>query len=217
VVNRLAGVAGTTQRTRMAIDTRREQLLDAGIVIFAARQYEDVSIDEIAEACGVSRGLLYHYFSGKREYYVASIGHAAERVREVDPSYDLPPGEQLRDGLERYFATVEQHREAFAAVRRAAAADAEIATIVGEQRRAFAERVLAGMPGTAASSPLAALTARAWIASVEQAAYAWLDTPAVRSADVITVLADSLIAAMLAAARLDDDIVIPPDVADALD
>lgn len=200
----------------MTIDIRREQLLDAGIGLFAIRPYEDVSIDEIAEACGVSRGLLYHYFRGKREYYVASIAHAAERLREVEPSYDLPPTEQLRVGLDRYFRTVEQHRDAFAAVRRAAAADAEIAAIVAEQRRSFAERVLAGLPGTASGSPLAALTARAWIASVEQAALAWLDAPGVPQAAVVTVLADALVAAMLAAARLDESIEIPAEISRAL-
>ena len=46
-------MARNTQRTRMAIDIRREQLLDAGVGLFALRPYEDVSIDEIAEACGV--------------------------------------------------------------------------------------------------------------------------------------------------------------------
>lgn len=210
-------MAGNTQRTRMAIDIRREQLLDAGVGLFAARPYEDVSIDEIADACGVSRGLLYHYFNGKRDFYISSIAHAAERVREVEPSYDLPPTEQLKTGLSRYFETVEQHRDAFAAVRRAAAADDEIAAIVREQRRSFADRVLAGIPGTTGGSPLAALTARAWIASVEQAALAWLETPGVPSASVVTILADSLVAGLLAAARIDPSIEIPGAVAGALE
>src|ERR1700712_1932987 len=105
----------------MAIDTRREQLLDAGIVIFATRQYEEVSIDEIAEACGVSRGLLYHYFRGKRDYYVSSIAHAAHRTREVEPDPTLPAAQQLRSGLEAYFESVRKHAKSHAAVRRAAA------------------------------------------------------------------------------------------------
>ena len=209
-------MARNTQRTRMAIDIRREQLLDAGVGLFASRPYEDVSIDEIADACGVSRGLLYHYFGGKRDFYVSSIAHAAERLREVEPSLDLPPTEQLQVGLNRYFTTVEQHQDAFAAVRRAAAADQEIAAIVREQRRSFAERVLAGMPGTASGSPLATLTARAWIGSVEQAALAWLATPEVPRSAVVTVLAESLIAGLLAAARIDPSIEIPDAVAGSL-
>jgi AcrR family transcriptional regulator len=199
----------------MSLDVRREQLLDAGVGLFATRPYEDVSIDEIAEACGVSRGLLYHYFRGKRDYYVASIAHAADRLREVDPDPALPPTEQLRVGLDRYFATVEEHVEAYAAVRRAAAADAEIAQIVEEQRRAFAERVLAGMPGTSGTdaSALVVLTARAWIGAVEAAAFEWIDSPQVERGALVTVLADALVAAMLAAVRADPSVDLPPQIA----
>ena len=64
----------------MAVDARREQLLDAGVALFAVRPWEEVSIEEIAAAGGVSRGLLYHYFSGKREYYVACIEYIVERL-----------------------------------------------------------------------------------------------------------------------------------------
>ena len=208
--------AGT--RTRMTLDVRREQLLDAGIGLFATRAYEDVSIDEIADACGISRGLLYHYFAGKRDYYVACIAHAADRLREVDPDPGLPATEQLRVGLERYFAGVEEHAEAHAAVRRAAAADAEIAGIVEAQRRAFAERVLAGMPGTSAAraSDLIALTARAWIAAVEAAALEWLSRPQVERDALVTVLADALVAAMLAAVRLEPAVDMPPRLAAVL-
>lgn len=199
----------------MTLDVRREQLLDAGIVLFSERAYEDVSIDEIAEACGVSRGLLYHYFRGKREYYVASIAHAADRIGDVDPDLSLPPIEQLRVGLEAYFAGVEGDRLAHKAVRRAAAADAEIAAIVSQQRRDFADRVLAGMPmdRKGGGSALAALTARSWIGAVEAAALAWIERPEVARADLVAVLSEALVAAMLAAARLDPSIELPAEIA----
>jgi AcrR family transcriptional regulator len=198
----------------MPIDARRQQLLDAGIKVFADRAYEDVSIDEIAENCGVSRSLLYHYFSGKREYYIATIAHAAELLADVDPDPLLPPAQQLRVGLERYFAAVGQNRIAYAAVRRAAEADKEIAAILAAQRRDFADRVLAGMPieTHAAESELAELTARVWIRSVEEAALAWTEHPSLDAGAVVAVLSDSLVAAMAAAARLDDSISPLPEM-----
>jgi AcrR family transcriptional regulator len=207
-------VAKDSPRTRLAVDVRREQLLDVGITLFAEFTYEEVSIEEIATACGVSRGLLYHYFRGKRKFYVATIRHAAERIGDIDPDPKLPPTEQLRTGLDRYFASVENDALAHAAVRRAAADDPEIAEIMAEQRAAFAERVLAGLPAAthAGASPLAALTARAWIGAVEAAARLWLDRPEVARADLVAVLSDALVAAILAAARRDPSIEIPAEI-----
>ncbi|MCA1689735.1 MAG: TetR/AcrR family transcriptional regulator [Actinobacteria bacterium] len=49
--------------TRLQIDERRRQLLDAGAVLFAERAYEEISMREVAAAAGVSKALLYHYFT----------------------------------------------------------------------------------------------------------------------------------------------------------
>ncbi|HEY4279524.1 MAG TPA: TetR/AcrR family transcriptional regulator [Conexibacter sp.] len=205
-------------RTRLDVDVRREQLLDAGVALFARRAWEEVTIDEIAAACGVSRGLLYHYFKGKREFYVASVGRAAARLREeADPALTLPPTEQLRTGLESFFASLEEQADAHAVVRGAAAADEEVMALVERDRAAFAERVLAGMPGAGGDSPLALATARAWIGAVETAALDWLARRDVPREQLVAVLAEALVAAMLAAARLDPEIDLPPAVVAAFD
>jgi AcrR family transcriptional regulator len=201
-------------RIRMPVDVRREQLLDAGVALFAQRPWDEVSIDEIAAAGGVSRGLLYHYFSGKREFYVATVERAVARLREeADPDLSLRPTEQLRTGLERFFASIEEQADAHAVVRGAAAADDEVMRIVERDRASFAERVLAGMPGAGGGSPLALATARAWIGAVETAALDWLDRRDVPREQLVTVLAEALLASMFAAARLDPTIEIPSDVA----
>lgn len=199
-------------RKRMAVELRRDQLLDAGIPLFAARSWEEVSIDEIAAACGVSRGLLYHYFAGKRDYYVACIAHAVERLHGVDPDPSLPALEQLRVGLRRFFASVAEQPETHLALRRVAPADVEVAEIVARDREAFAQRVLAGMPGTGAGSPLAAATARAWIGAVEAAGLHWLERRDVPAEDLVEVLAGALVASMLAAANIDPAIDLSPEL-----
>jgi AcrR family transcriptional regulator len=201
-------------RTRLAVDVRREQLLDAGVELFAERPYEDVSIDEIAAACGVSRGLLYHYFGGKRDFFVASIRHASERLREAEPDPALPALEQLRQGLRRYFESVAERSGAHAALRQVAAGDPEIAAIIEERRQAFVQRVLAGIPGAGGESPLMGITARSWIGSVEVATLEWIERRDIELDELVEILAQSLIAATLAAARLDPAIKLPPDVAD---
>ena len=49
-----------TQKRRLSTDARREQLLASGARLLAQRPYDEVSIEEIARAAGVSKGLLYH-------------------------------------------------------------------------------------------------------------------------------------------------------------
>ncbi|MBB4664694.1 TetR/AcrR family transcriptional regulator [Conexibacter arvalis] len=203
-------------RTRMALDVRREQLLDAGLALYARRAWEDVSIDEIARACGVSRGLLYHYFKGKREFYVATVEHAVARMHQIEPELSLPPTEQLRVGLERFFATIETEADAHAVLSGVPAGDAELEALIEQDRRAFADRVLAGMPGAPGGSPLAQATARAWIGAVGQAGRDWLERREVPREHLAAVLADALIASMLAAARLDPTIEVPAPIAAAV-
>lgn len=44
---------------------RRERLLDAALEVFVANGIDRATVKDIAEAAGVTPGLLYHYFDGK--------------------------------------------------------------------------------------------------------------------------------------------------------
>jgi AcrR family transcriptional regulator len=198
-----------TARTRMDVDARREQLLDAGVALFAERSWEEVSIEEIASAGGVSRGLLYHYFAGKREYYVACIEHVVERLLALEPDAGLPAAQQLQIGLRRFFESIERHPEMHRALRSVAPADVEVAAIIERDRVAFTALVLAAMPGGGSGSPLARATARAWLGSVEAAGLDWLENRGVPAEQMIDVLSHGLTASMAAAAGLDPSIELP--------
>lgn len=197
----------------MDLDARRKHLLEIGVRLFAASNYDDVAIEDIAEAAGVSRALLYHYFAGKREYYVATVAHAAGLVRALEPDSSLKPDEQLRLGLERFFDSMQQLPQAHAVLRAATHGDPEVAGIVERERRAFAARVLAGLPADAAGSPLLVLTARAWIDAVVAAAWAWAESaPRLGRDDVVIVMAQALAAALTAAARLDGKMEVSDEI-----
>ena len=58
-------VQATRSRTRLAREERREQILDAATVVFIGRDPVDVTFEEIAEAAGVSRALVYNYFGDR--------------------------------------------------------------------------------------------------------------------------------------------------------
>lgn len=59
--------------SRLEHDERREQILAAARRLFTQRPYGAVSTIEIAEAAGVARGLLHHYFGTKRSLYLEVV------------------------------------------------------------------------------------------------------------------------------------------------
>src|SRR4051794_17797661 len=64
---------GRPSRRRLSVDERRDELIAAALELFSNRQPEDISIDEVADAAGASRALVYHYFGGKQELYLAAL------------------------------------------------------------------------------------------------------------------------------------------------
>ena len=73
----------STTRVRMSPDSRREQLIELGVRLFATHSLEDLSIETLAEEAGISRGLLYHYFGGKQEFHTAVVRRAADNLFAV--------------------------------------------------------------------------------------------------------------------------------------
>ena len=63
----------TPKFSRLDPEQRREQILDAANALFAERAYDEVSIEDIARAAGVTRGLVHHYFGGRKEVYIALV------------------------------------------------------------------------------------------------------------------------------------------------
>src|SRR4051812_24682389 len=95
--------------SRMSTAARREQLLAAGAELLGRRPYDQVSIEEIAAAAGVSKGLLYHYFPTKKDFVVAALRRGERELEELtalDPG--LPPPEQLSAGLDHFLDFVEE-------------------------------------------------------------------------------------------------------------
>src|SRR5947207_11759245 len=119
-------------RRRLETDDRRARLLALGRRIFSRRPYDSISIDDIAAAARVSKGLLYHYFPSKRRFYVETVRDAVARIRaHAEPDPSLPEVERLRASLERYLDFAERNAALYAAVLRSGVGlDAEVYAIV---------------------------------------------------------------------------------------
>lgn len=88
-----AGGDPAAARLRLSPDERRAQLLAAARRLYAQRRYDDVSLEELAAAAGVARGLLHHYFGSKRELFLAVMTDSVRLpVRELPDlsGLDLP-------------------------------------------------------------------------------------------------------------------------------
>lgn len=163
------------QRARLLVDERRAQLLALGIKLFAERSYDEVSIDELARAANISKGLLYHYFPTKRDLYTAALRQAAQQLLdETQPLACLPQDERARRGLETYLAFADRHGPAYVALMRGGlGADREIVGILEATRGTIAQRILDALP-TGIATPLIRAAVRGWIGFVEATALDWL-------------------------------------------
>jgi AcrR family transcriptional regulator len=79
-------------------ETRRSQLLDIALALFAARGVENVSIKDLATEAGVAQGLIYHYFQSKDELLSAVFQrhNPLPQIQQIIGEIDALPA---REGL----------------------------------------------------------------------------------------------------------------------
>ncbi|CAH0123269.1 HTH-type transcriptional repressor NicS [Microbacterium sp. Bi121] len=85
-------------RKRDAERTRAE-LLEVATEAFAESGYAGTRVDEIAERTLTTKRMIYYYFGGKEQLYLAVLENAYRGIRETEQSIhagDLPPVEALR-------------------------------------------------------------------------------------------------------------------------
>ncbi|MEV5560348.1 TetR/AcrR family transcriptional regulator [Nonomuraea wenchangensis] len=190
------------------MDRRREELMAAALELFSTRDAEDVSIDDVASAAGASRALVYHYFGGKQELYVAALKSAAEQLESrLRPQDGGRPLDDLASGLGRYFDFVEEHAAGFAALLRGGPANrsGEVGEIVdGVRRRLF--RLIQEQMGVEEPGPVLRATLRSWIASVETAGLDWLEHRDLERPALERMLVDQMVALLGVAAAYDADV-----------
>ncbi|MER8029999.1 TetR/AcrR family transcriptional regulator [Streptomyces bauhiniae] len=178
----MAANQGERARRRLSTEERREQLLAVGARLFSESPYDDVWIERVAEIAGVSRGLLYHYFPTKRDFFAAVVERESERMLRMTAAVPgVPVREQLGAGLDAYLGYVEAHAHGFRAFHRADAAGDQAVRRVYQRALAAQERqilaALAADPefGTAfEGSPQARLAVRGWLAFTTAVCLEWL-------------------------------------------
>ena len=100
-----------TERVRDPARTRAE-LLAVATSVFAEQGYSGARVDEIAERTRTTKRMIYYYFGGKEQLYLAVLEQAYTTIREAEnklPVGDLAPVDALRKLAELTFDHHHEH------------------------------------------------------------------------------------------------------------
>ncbi|ASN24182.1 TetR family transcriptional regulator [Streptomyces pluripotens] len=198
---------GTGVRRRMGVEERRQQLIGVALELFSRRSPDEVSIDEIASAAGISRPLVYHYFPGKLSLYEAALKRASEDLagRFAEP-HEGSLGARLLRVMRRFFDFVDEHGPGFSALMRGGPAVGSSTTnaLIDAVRQAAYDQILSHLGVTEASARLE-LVVRSWISLAESTALIWLDGRRVPRAELELQLVHDFAALTAVSAAYDAD------------
>ncbi|MGC0341323.1 TetR/AcrR family transcriptional regulator [Streptomyces sp. SLBN-8D4] len=197
----------TGVRRRMGVEERRQQLIGVALELFARRSPDEVSIDEIASAAGISRPLVYHYFPGKLSLYEAALKRAAQDLasRFEEPHQGSLGGRLLRV-MRRFFDFVDEHGPGFSALMRGGPAVGSSATnaLIDSVRQVAYEQILSHLRVTDPPARLELLI-RSWISLVESTALIWLDGRRIPRAELEIQLVHDFAALAAVSAAYDEE------------
>ncbi|ETA08891.1 TetR family transcriptional regulator [Gordonia sp. CNJ-863] len=185
-----------SKRTRMSPEARRDQLLEFGLEMVRDRPLEEITIDAIADAAGVSRALLFHYFASKQDYHVAIAQAQADRMLAcTEPDASLgDPIAILTASMAAFVDFVSENRSAYTAlIRGASSSDPAMRDVFDRTREVMVGRVLDHAPAFGVEvTPTVVLSVHGWVAFVEETTIRWLTSPTVTREDLLGLITAAL-------------------------
>ena len=98
--------ASPTRTQAERSDQTRTRILEAAVTQFSEKGLDGARTEQIAEAAGVNKALLYYYFQGKEALYTAALEYVAEGVRTASMAVldsSVSPGERfLKSALDHF-------------------------------------------------------------------------------------------------------------------
>jgi AcrR family transcriptional regulator len=201
--------------TRLSPDARREQLVELGLELLGRTPQEQVSIEAIARAAGISKGLLYHYFPTKSDFVVAVLRRSrAELERRMAlpaSAAGLTIGERLDASIDGFLGYVSEHAIGFEAIARARGGeDEQVKAVIAENRGKQVDAMvvfaaaLAQSDRSAIETPALRVALEGWLAFCEGVVGQWLTRPdAIERPGVRHLIRANLLGVLQAAAALD--------------
>jgi AcrR family transcriptional regulator len=101
---------------RLPARERRRQLLDVALGVFATDGFHSTSMNDVAEAAGVTKPVLYQHFTSKRQLYLELLEDVGTRLGEQIAEATAAAGsphQQVEAGFAAYFHFVDRYRSAY--------------------------------------------------------------------------------------------------------
>lgn len=101
---------------RLTGSERREQLLGVALKVFAHKGFHNSSMNDVADAAGVTKPVLYQHFDSKRALFAAALEAVGEKM--IDAIHAATQGaassrEKTTAGMVAYFQWVMDDPDAF--------------------------------------------------------------------------------------------------------
>ena len=171
--------------SRLEPSERREQILDAANELFAERAYDEVSIEDIANSAGVTRGLIHHYFGGRNDVYVGLLERlGARREERLRPPAGRSSRARVADSVSRWLDWTEANRTIWLATigHGEDIADPEVRQVVADLVRRAVALLAAFHADIADDSPRLRYALECWTGLNRAATRRWLHGEATREA-----------------------------------
>ena len=94
-------------------ETRREQIKNAALELFAQEGYANCSISRLASHAGISKGLMYNYFESKEALLAAIIEEGmSDFINYFDPDHNgILETDELAGFIRKTFSNIRENQE----------------------------------------------------------------------------------------------------------
>ncbi|MFI1679205.1 MULTISPECIES: TetR/AcrR family transcriptional regulator [unclassified Streptomyces] len=181
--------ARRTRRTRMTGAERREQLLDIGRTLFAAKGFEGTSVEEIAAKAGVSKPVVYEHFGGKEGLYAVVVDREMRQLLDMVTSALTAghPRELLEQAAFALLDYIETYTDGFRILVRdspVAQSTGTFASLISDIATQVEDILGQEFKGRGFDQKLAPLYAQALVGMVALTGQWWLDARKPKKAEV---------------------------------
>ncbi len=162
---------------------------------------------QVAEAAGVSKPLLYHYFPSKVELFKAAVAEKAEELgRLIEPIRGENPLEQLTTSLDAYLGWIEENAQTWSKLMQSATTVPEASELIEDFRQHTIDLMLSGLTGKRRAPPALRIAIKGWLGYLDAAILDWTQANDLAREKLRDLLLAAFAASLFAAQQADPSI-----------